>query len=159
MRQGFSKGNSKHQLGEPINLASYRLETLCDRKAGTMKEHKLIAFSALAILMILTGGAQPQLHDEEAVKAWGKGVSKEIIAGLVANRTWHVNWSSCMGATDCSTYWDFSEDGTVCARGIGATPQDKCHDDGKWRIKENSLCWELTWLGGGDGYKSTWRAH
>ena len=59
-----------------------------------------------------------------------------------------------MGSADCRTYWDFVDDGTVCARAIGATPEDKCADVGNWRIEENMLCWELSWLGGGDGYKS-----
>ena len=118
-------------------------------------KRKLISFSTFLLMAFFTGGVQSQLHDEEAMKAWGEGVKSEVIAGLVANRTWHVNWLSCMGSSDCSTYWDFADDGTVCARGIGATPQDKCADDGKWQIKENSLCWELSWLGGGDGYKST----
>ena len=120
-----------------------------------MTKRKRFGFTALATFAVLAGAAQAQLHDEEAVKAWGTGVDKDIIAGLVANQTWHLNWLSCMGSSDCSTYWDFADDGTLCARGIGATPSDQCADDGKWQIKENTLCWELTWLGGGDGYKST----
>ena len=120
-----------------------------------MKKETLISLATIAALAIFTGTVQSQMHDEEAVKAWGEGVKSDVIAGLVAGRTWHLNWLSCMGSSDCSTYWDFADDGTLCARGIGATPKDQCADDGKWQIKDNSLCWELTWLGGGDGYKST----
>lgn len=120
-----------------------------------MAKTKIISLVSIATLAIFSGTAHSQMHDEAAVKAWGEGVKSEVIAGLVANRTWHLNWLSCMGSSDCSTYWDFADDGTVCARGIGATPKDQCADDGKWRIQENSLCWELTWLGGGEGYKST----
>lgn len=73
---------------------------------------------------------------------------------LVTDQTWHVNWAACMGGSDgCRTYWDFKGDGTFCPRMIGAKPKDKCADDGKWRIDGGNLCWELTWLGGGEGYK------
>lgn len=121
-----------------------------------MNAKKLLGVLAVTMLAIHSGRGLAQLHDEEAMKAWGKGVSNEVIAGLVDNHTWHINWAACMGGSDgCRTYWDFTDDGTMCARGIDATRQDKCADEGNWRIEENALCWELTWLGGGEGYKST----
>lgn len=121
-----------------------------------MKSLKLFGITAFLTLAMHSGPGLAQLHDEEAMKAWGEGVDNEIIAGLVANRTWQIDWSACMGgANGCRTYWDFSENGTLCARGIDATRNDKCADEGSWRIEENALCWELTWLGGGEGYKST----
>lgn len=61
-----------------------------------------------------------------------------------------------MGAADgCRTFWDFAADGTMCARAVDATREDQCADEGNWRIEGNALCWELSWLGGGEGYKST----
>ena len=121
-----------------------------------MKVKRLLSVSVLVILAIHAGSALSQLYDEEAVKAWGEGVNNDVIAGLVANRTWHINWASCMGGSGgCRTYWDFADDGSMCARGVGATRKDKCGDEGNWRIEDNALCWELTWLGGGEGYKST----
>ena len=121
-----------------------------------MKVKRLLSVSVLVILAIHAGPALSQLYDEEAVKAWGEGVNQEVIAELVANRTWHIDWASCMGAAaGCRTYWDFADDGTVCARAIDATREDICADEGNWRIKDNSLCWELSWLGGGEGWKST----
>lgn len=121
-----------------------------------MKVERLLSICILAVLTFHSGPGVAQLHDEEAMKAWGNGVSNEVIAGLVANRTWNINWSACMGGSNgCRTYWDFADDGTMCARGIDATRKDKCADEGNWRIEENALCWELSWLGGGEGYKST----
>ncbi|NJN39945.1 MAG: hypothetical protein HC807_02465 [Gammaproteobacteria bacterium] len=73
---------------------------------------------------------------------------------LVSDQIWHLNWAACMGGSNgCRTFWNFSRDGTFCPRMIGSTQKDKCADDGKWRIDGSSLCWELTWLGGGEGYK------
>lgn len=121
-----------------------------------MTMRKLLSISLFIILATHAGRGLAQLHDEEAMKAWGKGVENEVIAGLVANRTWHINWAACMGGSDgCRTYWDFADDGTMCARGIDATRKDKCADEGNWRIEDSALCWELSWLGGGEGYKST----
>ena len=121
-----------------------------------MKLKSLLTTSVFFILVMHSGRGLAQLHDEEAMKAWGEGVSDDVIAGLVANRTWHINWSACMGGSDgCRTYWDFADDGTMCARGIDATRKDKCADEGNWRIEDNALCWELSWMGGGEGYKST----
>ncbi len=121
-----------------------------------MKVRKLISITVFMISAIHAGHALAQLYDEEAVKAWGEGVNQKVIAELVANRTWHINWSSCMGGSDgCRTYWDFAGDGTVCPRAVDATREDKCADEGNWRIEDDALCWELSWLGGGEGYKST----
>lgn len=121
-----------------------------------MKPMRLLKKLIPVILAIHSGQLLAQLHDEEAMKAWGQGVNRDVIEGLVDNRTWHINWAACMGGSNgCRTYWDFVEDGTMCARGIDATRSDKCADEGSWRIEDNALCWELTWLGGGEGYKST----
>ncbi len=119
-----------------------------------MDANRLLGILTLLISASYAGPGLGQLVDEEAMKAWGKGVDREVIAQLVANRTWKLDWSSCMGSTDCGTFWDFSGGGAVCARAIGATPDDQCADEGSWRIEDNTLCWELSWMGGGSGYKS-----
>lgn len=107
-------------------------------------------------LFLLSSAASPQLVDEAAIKAWGTPIGGEAISKLVSDRTWHIDWAACMGGSNgCKTYWDFFAAGTLCARGIDATRKDKCADDGEWKIEKNMLCWELTWMGGGSGYKST----
>ena len=113
--------------------------------------------SAAALLLLsYSCTTSSQLVDEEAIKAWSTPIDGDAVSKLVMDRSWHIDWSACMGGNDgCRTYWDFASSGTVCARGIDAKPDDKCADDGKWRIEKTSLCWELTWLGGGSGYKST----
>lgn len=108
------------------------------------------------MLLLASSVANSQLIDEEAIKAWGTPIGGDAIAELVSDRAWHIDWAACMGGSDgCKTYWDFASDGTLCARGIDATRDSKCADEGKWRIDKASLCWELTWMGGGSGYKST----
>jgi hypothetical protein len=80
--------------------------------------------------------------------------SGDLLA-LTADRTWHLQWAGCMGGNaGCRTYWDWGADGTVCARMVGAERGDRCADEGEWRIEAGNLCWQLTWLGGGEGYKS-----
>ena len=70
-----------------------------------MKAKKLLGASVFAVLAIFAGRALSQLVDEEALKAWGEGVNQEVIAGLVANHTWYIDWRGCMGAADCWVYW------------------------------------------------------
>lgn len=89
-----------------------------------------------------------------AAPVLGEPLDKAALTKLVTDQTWHVNWAACMGGSNgCRTYWDFKGDGTMCPRMIGATRKDKCADDGKWHVDGSSLCWQLTWLGGGEGYK------
>lgn len=102
--------------------------------------------SAIVLILAFVFGIKPGLADT---------LDSVAIAKLVDNNTWHLNWAACMGGSDgCRTFWDFGSDGTVCARAIDAKRDDKCADEGKWRIEENKLCWELTWFGGGEGFKS-----
>jgi hypothetical protein len=88
-------------------------------------------------------------------EALGAALGESDLAKLVENKVWRINWAACMGgANGCPAYWNFGRDGSVCARGIGAKPKEKCADEGKWRIEGKNLCWSLSWLGGGEGYKS-----
>ena len=121
-----------------------------------MKRLEGLRSTAFLVLFFASSVASPQLVDEAAIKAWGTPISGDAIAKVVSDQTWHMDWAACMGGSNgCKTYWDFFSGGTLCARGIDATRQDKCADDGEWRIENNSLCWDLTWMGGGSGYKST----
>jgi hypothetical protein len=121
-----------------------------------MKRISRFRIAAAVMMLLASSVASSQLIDEEAIKAWGTPIGEDAIAKLVSDRSWHIDWAACMGGSDgCKTYWDFASDGTVCARGIDATSDSKCADEGKWRIEKTSLCWELTWMGGGSGYKST----
>lgn len=103
-------------------------------------------FPVLIFLLLITPTTQ---------LAFAGKLDKSALEKLVNNKTWHINWAACMGgANGCKTYWNWSKDGSVCARAIDAKRTDKCADDGKWRIEEDKLCWKLTWLGGSEGYKS-----
>lgn len=42
-------------------------------------------------------------------------------------------------------YWSWADDNTVCLR-LGS-PEGNCADTGTWAIRENALCYELTWWG------------
>ncbi len=85
-----------------------------------------------------------------------KQVRSEVaLRALTADRTWHIQWAGCMGGNaGCRAYWDWHAKGTVCARMIGAARDEQCADEGTWRIEAGDFCWELTWMGGGEGYKS-----
>jgi hypothetical protein len=70
----------------------------------------------------------------------------EELKTLVNGRTWAISYSD--PTNPAYTYvWDFRKNGSVCARLAGNTRSDKCADEGKWSIRDEMLCWELTWMG------------
>ncbi len=86
-------------------------------------------------------------------KAGTDALDANSIRQLANDKTWAMKWAACMGGS-CETFWDWHKDGSICARVIDAKKIDKCADDGLWRLDGDNLCWELTWLGAGSGYKS-----
>ncbi len=117
-----------------------------DVSARSQGRHRRRLLSVLA--GVLTAGAVCQPTSASTL-------DDKIITQLLQDKTWHINWAACMGGFDgCRTFWNWKKDGSVCARAIGANRDDKCADDGKWRIENGNLCWNLTWFGGGEGYKS-----
>ena len=93
----------------------------------------------LAAFPLLSSAAEPMRAD--ALKT------------MLSDKKWEMKWAACMGAPPCRAYWDWKADGSVCARVIDAKMDERCADDGRWRLKGNSLCWELTWYGTGGGFK------
>lgn len=101
----------------------------------------LSAFALVAIIVVSSASVRADTLDGESIRQ------------LADNKIWAMKWAACMGGT-CETFWDWHKDGSICARAIDAAKEDKCADDGTWRLDGNALCWELTWLGAGAGYKS-----
>jgi len=80
-----------------------------------------------------------------ASQTTGNVVGEELKA-LVNGRTWAISYSD--PNDPAYTYvWDFRKSGSVCARLAGSPRHDKCADEGKWSIRDEKLCWELSWMG------------
>ena len=76
---------------------------------------------------------------------------------LFHGSSWAVEFG---GASNFMPVWDFNADGTLCGRLRGAKAGTKCADIGKWRLQGDLICWDFTWLGEIDNYKSICaRAH
>ena len=74
---------------------------------------------------------------------------------MLKDKKWEMKWAACMGAPPCRAYWDWMANGTVCARAVDAKRDERCADEGRWHLKGNNLCWELTWFGTGAGFKKS----
>ena len=70
---------------------------------------------------------------------------------LLNDNTWEMR---LQGPYMPPTYWDWSADGSVCARILGSNKDDNCVDNGKWRIEGDVLCWKLEWYGKTEGLYS-----
>jgi hypothetical protein len=77
----------------------------------------------------------------------------EQLKALVTGRTWAIAFYGDLTDKTRTSYWDFLPDGRVCARLANNPPGSSCADDGKWRLEENKLCWELGWFGKTDGFQ------
>jgi hypothetical protein len=81
-----------------------------------------------------------------AVSQTTGNVVGEELKTLVSGRTWAISYSD--PTNRAYTYvWDFRKNGSVCARSAGSMRSDKCADEGKWSIRDERLCWELSWMG------------
>ena len=69
------------------------------------------------------------------------------LKALVTGRTWAFSHYGDVNQQSHLNIWDFRKNGTVCARAVGAKRTDKCADEGKWTLREDMLCWDLTWMG------------
>jgi hypothetical protein len=76
------------------------------------------------------------------------------LKSLALGKTWAIAISGDPDNPDLTQLWDFRADGSVCARAVGQLITEKCADEGKWSIRGDSICWELTWLGESSGYRS-----
>jgi hypothetical protein len=81
-------------------------------------------------------------------------VEGDELKALVDGRTWAFSLYGDPNNAAQANVWDFRKNGSVCARMIGSKRTDKCADEGKWHIKDNMVCWELTWMGEAQGLKT-----
>ncbi len=100
------------------------------------------SFSSAAIGLSLAAVISPGV-----AQTTGNIVGDELKV-LTSGRTWAIVWEGRMSV------WDFRKDGSVCARLSGSKSGDKCADEGKWFLKGEMVCWELTWLGEAFGVKT-----
>lgn len=81
-------------------------------------------------------------------------IAGDELSALATGRTWAISFYGNPDNPSSTNVWDFRKDGSVCARGVGSKRSEKCADVGKWSVKGEKLCWELTWMGEGAGTKT-----
>ena len=79
-------------------------------------------------------------------------VGPDELGNLVKGRKWMIAFAGNLSGL--TAYWDFNADGSMCVRVVGAKPDDRCADNGQWKLDAQSLCWDLNWMGEQYGYKS-----
>ena len=104
---------------------------------------KYLLMSVVALLATLPWGTAP-----------ADDIKGDDLKKLANGRTWAISWQGNLSDPRITTYWDFRADGSVCARLVGSKKGDKCADVGKWNVQDDKICWQLTWLGEIQGYKS-----
>ena len=73
---------------------------------------------------------------------------------LASGRSWGISYYGDTNNPALTMVWDFRKDGSVCARSPSGKKGDKCMDEGKWNVKGEAICWELTWMGEPAGFKA-----
>jgi hypothetical protein len=76
------------------------------------------------------------------------------LTALASGRSWGISYYGDPNDPAMTMVWDFRKDGSVCARSPGGKPGSKCMDEGKWNVRSDAVCWELTWMGEAGGFKS-----
>jgi hypothetical protein len=71
------------------------------------------------------------------------------IKELTSDKTWEITLS--IGQVQI---WDWKRDGSLCARLDGRPREEKCSDNGRWRLEGDTLCWQLEWMGKSYGYNN-----
>ena len=97
---------------------------------------------AIALLATLSSGAAAQ------------DLGPLELSELVKGRKWLVAVGGDLSNPNISAYWDFSADGSMCVRFAGAKSNERCADEGRWKIDDQTLCWDLKYVGEQYGYKS-----
>jgi hypothetical protein len=98
--------------------------------------------TAMTMLAMLSGSA----HAED--------VGPDELTDLVKGRKWLIAMQGDLSHAGHSSYWDFNADGSMCVRFAGSKPDDRCADNGQWKLNAQTLCWDLKFLGEQYGYKS-----
>ena len=81
-------------------------------------------------------------------------VAGRDLSALASGRSWSLSPYGDPDNPAVSMVWDFRSDGSVCARAAGTKAGDPCADEGRWSIKGDLLCWELSWYGASYGFKT-----
>jgi hypothetical protein len=81
-------------------------------------------------------------------------VAEDDLSALANGRSWGISYYGNPTDPAMTMVWDFRKNGSVCARSPGGKKGDKCMDEGKWNVKGEALCWELTWMGEAGGFKA-----
>ncbi|CAN7758593.1 hypothetical protein LJR130_006978 [Variovorax sp. LjRoot130] len=102
--------------------------------------------SAVLLAACMADAAQTQTVQE---------ISGAALVELVSGRTWGLSIYGIPERPSHTNLFDFRKDRSVCARAVGSKHTDKCADQGKWEVKNNVLCWELTWMGAESGLKAS----
>jgi len=80
--------------------------------------------------------------------AMSQAVKADEIRAMVNDKTWEIVFQDATRKTGYftrTTFWDWKQDGTICARLMGVAKTDPCLDEGRWRLDGQYLCWQLTW--------------
>lgn len=101
------------------------------------------------VALVLIASAAP------AVSQPTSSVSGDDLMAMVSGRSWALSTYGDISNPATTMVWDFLKDGSVCARPGASKVGDKCFDKGRWAIRGNVLCWDLTWFGDSVGLKST----
>ena len=89
-----------------------------------------------------------------SLPAQANAVVGDELRTLVSGKSWALSTYGDPTNPATTMVWDFRSDGTVCARPGASKVGDKCADVGKWNLRDNLLCWDLTWFGASFGFKT-----
>jgi hypothetical protein len=127
---------------QPVCMAAREFQ-----RRNTMTSAPILPKLSAALLAACTAdAAQTQTAQE---------ISGAALLELVSGRTWGISIYGTPERSSHTNLFDFRKDRSVCARAVGSKLTDKCADQGKWEIRNNLLCWELTWLGSDSGLKAS----
>ena len=76
------------------------------------------------------------------------------LSALAKGRSWGISYYGDPANPALTMVWDFRNNGSVCARSPGGRKGDKCMDEGKWEVRGEAICWELSWMGEAGGFKA-----
>ncbi len=106
--------------------ASKRNHSNKHSKPSNLRKRLASLALVLTLGLLANSPAQAQALD-------GTAIQKLALQGIWVAE--HPEWGN----------WSWNKDETVCLR-VGAT-EGKCADTGPWVIKDNAICYELTWWG------------
>ena len=104
---------------------------------------------AVQSLTLATFAVTPVSSQTTTTKIVGNDLS-----ALASGRSWGISYYGDPSNPALTMVWDFRKDGSVCARAPNGKRGDKCMDEGKWNVKGEAVCWELTWMGEPAGFKA-----